>query len=138
MLSRGFTLVELLVVVAIIGLFSAVALSNFNAARIKARNVKRASDLKQIQLALEIYYDQYGSYPSTSTWRSQCAAYGSYSEIPDSISASFSTLKYVNSQNFFKFRNLFRVGYKKGFICPAYTFDNVKGKFPIGFLIWNL
>lgn len=77
--TRGFTLVELLVVIAIIGLLSSVAFSNFTAARIKARNVKRASDLKQIQLALEIYYDQYGSYPSTSTWRSQCAAYGSYS-----------------------------------------------------------
>jgi type II secretory pathway pseudopilin PulG len=71
-------LVELLVVIAIIGLLSSVALSNFTTARIKARNVQRASDLKQIQLALEMYYDQYGSYPSTSTWRSQCAAWGSY------------------------------------------------------------
>ena len=23
-------------------------------------------------------------------------------------------------------------------MCPAYTFDNVKGQFPIGFLVWNL
>lgn len=61
-----------------------------------------------------------------------------YKEIPDCILASFSTLKYVNSQNFKKFREVFKAKFLKGFICPAYTFDNVKGKFPIGFLIWDL
>lgn len=61
-----------------------------------------------------------------------------YKEIPDCILASFSTLKYVNSQNFKKFREVFKAQFLKGFICPAYTFDNVKGKFPIGFLIWDL
>jgi hypothetical protein len=61
-----------------------------------------------------------------------------YHEIPDCFLASFSTLKYVNSQNFIKFREFFFADYKAGFICPADTFDNVKGKFPIGFLIWDL
>lgn len=59
-------------------------------------------------------------------------------EIPNCILASFSTLKYVNSQNFAKFRQEFKAEFLKGFICPADTFDNVKGEFPIGFLIWNL
>jgi len=59
-------------------------------------------------------------------------------DIPDSLLASFSTLKYINAQNFFKFRKHFQAEFKKGFIVPASTFDNVKGKFPIGFLIWNL
>ncbi|MGD9493773.1 MAG: hypothetical protein AB7V36_10520 [Bacteroidales bacterium] len=52
--------------------------------------------------------------------------------------ASFSTLKYVNSQNFDKFRNYFKTEFQKGFVCPADSFDNVKGKFPIGFIIWDL
>ncbi len=61
-----------------------------------------------------------------------------HDEIPGSILASFSTLKHINSQNFLKFRNYFKGQFIKGFICEANTFDNVKGKFPIGFLIWNL
>ncbi len=61
-----------------------------------------------------------------------------YKEIPDAKMASFSTLKFVNSQNFLKFCKYFRSEYIKGFICKACTFDNVKGNFPIGFLIWDL
>ncbi|GHT67117.1 hypothetical protein FACS1894110_12000 [Spirochaetia bacterium] len=60
-----------------------------------------------------------------------------YNEIQDSKLASFSTLKYINSQNFIKFRAWFKAEYKSGFICKSDTFDNVKGKFPIGFLIWD-
>ncbi|EAI4455912.1 hypothetical protein A0Y76_01595 [Campylobacter upsaliensis] len=61
-----------------------------------------------------------------------------YKEIPHCHLAAFSTLKYVNSSNFIKFRETFKAKFLKGFIAPAYTFDNVKGNFPIGFLIWNL
>jgi len=58
-------------------------------------------------------------------------------ELPDAKLASFGTLKYVNSQNFIKFRESFLADYKGGFICRANTFDNVDGNFPIGFLIWD-
>jgi hypothetical protein len=58
-------------------------------------------------------------------------------ELPDAKLASFSKLKYVNSQNFVDFRNHFLATYQDGFICRADTFDNVQGKFPIGFLIWD-
>ncbi len=61
-----------------------------------------------------------------------------YKEIPNCHLASFSTLKYVSSQNFVKFRSYFKAEFKQGFICQASSFDNVKGKFPIGFLIWDL
>lgn len=60
-----------------------------------------------------------------------------YKEIPNCIFSSFSTLKYINSANFIQFRKYFKAKFLKGFIVPAYTFDNVKGKFPIGFLIWD-
>ena len=59
-------------------------------------------------------------------------------EIPNCILGSFSKLKYLNSTNFLKFRETFKAEFKKGFMCPAWTFDNVKGQFPIGFLVWNL
>jgi hypothetical protein len=61
-----------------------------------------------------------------------------YKEIPDATLASFSTPKYITSEKFTKFRNFFNAVYQKGFICKSDTFDNVKGKFPIAFLIWNL
>jgi hypothetical protein len=61
-----------------------------------------------------------------------------YKNIPNSILASFSTLKFISSPNFSSFRNYFKVNFQKGFICKASSFDNVKGKFPIGFLIWEL
>ena len=59
-------------------------------------------------------------------------------EIPNCNLAFFSTLKYVSGDAFNLFRELFKPDYKKGFIVPADTFDNVSGKFPIGFLIWDL
>ncbi|EAJ0349051.1 hypothetical protein YZ38_06950 [Campylobacter lari] len=61
-----------------------------------------------------------------------------YCEIDGAILATFSTLKYVNSSNFVKFRETFKAKFLKGFIAPSYTFDNVKGNFPIGFLIWDM
>lgn len=61
--KRGFTLVELLVVVAIIGLMIAVALVALNSQRVKARDVRRVNDIRRIQIDLERYYIDAGSYP---------------------------------------------------------------------------
>lgn len=54
---RGFTLIELLVVIAIIGILSSVVLASLNTARQKARDARRIADIKQIQLANELYND---------------------------------------------------------------------------------
>lgn len=61
-----------------------------------------------------------------------------YFELPSCILASFSKMKYINAQNFREFREFFNAQFLDGFICPAFSFDNVKGDFPIGFLIWDL
>ena len=60
-----------------------------------------------------------------------------YDKIPGCILGQFSKLKFVNGSNFKKFKGYFLADYISGFIVPAETFDNVKGKFPIGFTIWN-
>ncbi len=62
--NKGFTLIELLVVIAIIGILSSVVLASLNSARKKARDARRIADLKQLQLALEMYNDTNSSYPT--------------------------------------------------------------------------
>lgn len=64
--QKGFTLIELLVVIAIIGILSSVVLASLSTARQKSRDAKRISDIGQIQLALELYFDANQSYPSTT------------------------------------------------------------------------
>ena len=64
--SLGFTLVELLVVIAIIGVLASVVLVSLNSARAKARDARRLTDVKQIQTALELYYDANGYYPANT------------------------------------------------------------------------
>ena len=61
--SKGFTLIELLVVIAIIGVLSSVVLVSLSAAREKARDAARKSDITQIAKALEMYYLDHGHYP---------------------------------------------------------------------------
>ena len=60
-----------------------------------------------------------------------------YKEINGCTIANFSTLKILCAPNFEKFRNVFQAKLEKLFIVPAWTFDNVKGEFPIGFFVWN-
>lgn len=62
--KSGFTLVELLVVIAIIGVLSSVVISSVSAARVKARDSQRISELRQIQYALSLYYGDNGNYPN--------------------------------------------------------------------------
>jgi prepilin-type N-terminal cleavage/methylation domain-containing protein len=59
----GFTLVELMVVVSVIGILSAIVYANFGSARAAARDDVRKSALKEVQLALQLYKAQYGVYP---------------------------------------------------------------------------
>ncbi|CRF46596.1 hypothetical protein [Helicobacter heilmannii] len=59
-------------------------------------------------------------------------------KIRGPLLCAFSKLKYLNSSNFKTFRQYFKARFLGGFMCPGNTFDNVKGSFPIGFLMWDL
>ena len=72
----GFTLIELLVVIAIIGLLSTLAVVALNNARMKSRDAKRVSDIKQIQTALELYYNDANAYPASLTLGGSIASNG--------------------------------------------------------------
>ena len=60
-----------------------------------------------------------------------------YNEIPNCKIGLFSTLKHIQAPRFKCFRDNFSSILNSLFIVPAYTFDNVKGSFPISFQIWS-
>jgi prepilin-type N-terminal cleavage/methylation domain-containing protein len=62
--EKGFTLIEILIVVAIIGMLSSIVLVGLGSFRSRGRDARRAADLREIQNALELYYARYGSYPN--------------------------------------------------------------------------
>ncbi len=61
--KSAFTLIELLVVIAIIGLLSTLSVVALNNARARARDATRLSDIRQIQNALNLYWQASGVYP---------------------------------------------------------------------------
>ena len=63
MQKRGFTLIELLTVIAIIGILSTIVVAALGNARASGRDAKRISDIKNIELALKLYYTDNAKYP---------------------------------------------------------------------------
>ena len=77
--TTGFTLIELLVVISIIGLLSSIVFASLSGARSRARDLNRKANLKQLVNALELYYSDNASYPTTaSTLWGESPAWGSH------------------------------------------------------------
>jgi prepilin-type N-terminal cleavage/methylation domain-containing protein len=73
--SKGFTIVELLIVIVVIGILALLVITTYSGIQAKARNSKRASDVKSLQTQIEAYFSQNGYYPSRAnmndgTWLS--------------------------------------------------------------------
>lgn len=81
--EKGFTLIELLVVIAIIGVLSTLAVVSLNNARQKSRDSKRVGDVKQMQNAMELYYNDANGYPQASA-------------VAAGAAIQFGTTKYMN------------------------------------------
>lgn len=60
---RGFTFVELMIVVALVGILASAIYANFNSGGAQARDAQRMADLRNIQSALELYKNKWGRYP---------------------------------------------------------------------------
>lgn len=66
-LQKGFTLVEMLVVVAVIAMISSFVMASYTQAKARSRDAKREADIKQIQEGLAIYSTAYHRYPLSCT-----------------------------------------------------------------------
>jgi len=67
---RGFTLIELLVVIAILAILVVLSILALNAARARARDTERKSNLRTLQTGLAIYDDEFNSYPDKDYYSS--------------------------------------------------------------------
>ena len=73
--QQGFTIVELLIVIVVIGILAALVITTFTGIQQKARNTERETDIKAMHGQVEAYYAQNGKYPTLtnlndSSWRS--------------------------------------------------------------------
>jgi prepilin-type N-terminal cleavage/methylation domain-containing protein len=72
--NQGFTIVELLIVIVVIGILALLVITTYSGIQAKARNAKRQTDIQSLQTQLEAFFSQNGYYPSltdmnSSTWR---------------------------------------------------------------------
>lgn len=73
--NSGFTLIELLVVISIIGLLSSVVLTSLSTVRVRARQAVRMQDLRNINNAIQAFYQINGYYPGSCGWNGFYSAY---------------------------------------------------------------
>jgi prepilin-type N-terminal cleavage/methylation domain-containing protein len=64
--KKGFTILELSIVIVILTIISSLMFVSFNTARQVNRDTKRVADVNEMQTALALYYRDWGRYPSTS------------------------------------------------------------------------
>jgi len=65
--KKGFTLVELLIVISILGVLTTIGLVSFASAQMRGRDSQRKSDLKQISTSLELYFSDHQAYPTSTS-----------------------------------------------------------------------
>ena len=79
--SRGFTIIELIVVIAIIAILAGIVVVSVSGYLANARDSKRLQDMQQLKTALALYYADHGFYPPSTGvgcngngWCDGCAA----------------------------------------------------------------
>lgn len=82
--NNGFSLIELLVVISIIAVLSALLMANFMGARERARDAQKISDLGSIKTALRMYYNDNQKYPAIL---GEVVTEGYMASLPDAVYA---------------------------------------------------
>ena len=63
--SRGFTLIEILIVIAMIAILTTIIIAYLSAAKTRGRDAKRIADIKQMEQLLEVYFSSCYAYPNS-------------------------------------------------------------------------
>lgn len=69
--NKGFTIVELLIVIVVIGILALLVITTYSGIQAKARNAKRQTDLASLQTHLEAFYNDNGYYPTLAEMNDQ-------------------------------------------------------------------
>jgi general secretion pathway protein G len=80
--EEGFTLIELMVVILIIGLLATIVVQNLRGATDKAKRIKAEADISALKTALDRYYLDNGSYPSSDQGLTALVSAPSNGKIP--------------------------------------------------------
>jgi type II secretion system protein G len=94
---KAFTLIEILIVVVILGILSAIIVPQFSSARTDARHAKREQDLRAMEKVLEMYANDFGQYPYRWGWGSESPSWGGMALDGANSYVPFVTPTYVTS-----------------------------------------
>ena len=69
--KKGFSLIELMVVIVIIAMVATLVIASLISARKKGRDARRIADMNSLKTALELFFEHNKVYPATATWDTQ-------------------------------------------------------------------
>lgn len=105
--QSGFTIVELLIVIVVVGILAAITIVAYNGIQLRSRDTIRVNDLRAIHKSIELYKAENGSYPlpanGSMNWTGNCSSFGSVTDYITGISTYVSRLpldpKWKNTDN---------------------------------------
>lgn len=104
-IKKGFTLVELMVVITVIAILMTIAVVSFTRIQKQARDTKRKSDLRTLATALQAYFTENMSYPASADWQSALTPnyIPNIPAAPAGVTGPYSTYTYLSGANNFTY-----------------------------------
>jgi prepilin-type N-terminal cleavage/methylation domain-containing protein len=97
--QRGFTIVELLIVIVVIGILAALVLNTFSGVQRRARDTERQTDVNSVATQLEVYFNDKGQYPTLANLQSDAWATANLKGIdPNALKAPNRTANSITNQ----------------------------------------